>query len=449
MARPDKPNILFVFADQQRWDTCGCYGQPLPVTPNLDAMAAQGARWEHAFTPQPVCGPARAVLQTGLYASETGCFKNNIALPLDAVTVPKLLNQAGYQTAYVGKWHLASDDANDYKTRPVPPERRGGFADYWRAADVLEFTSHAYDGHVFDGEGNQLDFPEGRFRADVMTDHAVEFLQTCDADRPWFLMVSYIEPHQQNDLDRYTGPKDSNEKFADFTPPADLDESPNEGDWRANYPDYLGCCNAVDAGLGRLRQQIDAMGQTDNTLVIYTSDHGSHFRTRNAEYKRTCHDSSIHIPLVLSGWSVPTGHVLPQLASLIDVPPTIVQAAGLAVPEYMRGTSLLEMVSGEQLDVRQEVFIQVSEDHIGRALRTERWTYEVAMPSEKRWSGASQPASDFYVETHLYDNHADPHQLNNLVADPDLADIRDDLRGRLLQHIAQVEGATPRIEQAG
>ena len=126
-ASPERPNIVFFFSDQQRWDSVGCYGQELPVTPNLDAMAAEGTRFENAFTCQPVCGPARSCLQTGRYATETGCFRNGIALPEEEPTIAKALSAGGYEVGYLGKWHLASThgmgaphDVN-YRTLPVPP----------------------------------------------------------------------------------------------------------------------------------------------------------------------------------------------------------------------------------------------------------------------------------------------------------------------------------------
>ena len=104
----NQPNIIFVLSDQQRWDTLGCYGQELDVTPNLDRMASEGTRFEHAFTCQPVCGPARACLQTGRHATEIGCFRNSIALPVEVQTIARCLSGSGYETGYIGKWHLAS-----------------------------------------------------------------------------------------------------------------------------------------------------------------------------------------------------------------------------------------------------------------------------------------------------------------------------------------------------
>ncbi len=149
-------NIIFYFTDQQRWDTCGCFGQPLDITPNLDALAREGVKFDNAFSPQPVCGPCRALFQTGKYPTETGCFRNNIMLPAGVKTLGQYIEEAGYETAYIGKWHLASDGELekppniDHPVTAVPRELRGGYTGFWRAADVLEFTSHGYDVFVFD-----------------------------------------------------------------------------------------------------------------------------------------------------------------------------------------------------------------------------------------------------------------------------------------------------------
>lgn len=130
----ERPNIIFYFSDQQRWDTLGCYGQPLDVTPNLDRLAKEGTLFEQVFTCQPVCGPARACLQSGKYATQIGCHRNAQALPENITTLADYFHRAGYETAYVGKWHLASnrssyealEDEENFETRAVPENRRGG-----------------------------------------------------------------------------------------------------------------------------------------------------------------------------------------------------------------------------------------------------------------------------------------------------------------------------------
>jgi len=442
VSNDSRPNILFFFTDQQRWDTCGCYGQKLNVTPNLDRMAAEGVRFEHAFTCQPVCGPARACLQTGKYAAEVGCFRNNIALPLDAKTIAHWCSEAGYEVGYIGKWHLASDENANYREMAVPPERRGGWKDYWLAADVLEFTSHGYDGHMFDADMNQVDFKG--YRVDCVTDFALDYLRTRDGQRPFFLFLSYIEPHHQNDHACYEGPDGSKERWKDYEVPGDLVGT--EGDWRENFPDYLGCCNSLDHNLGRIRSELAKLGMADNTVIIYTSDHGSHFFTRNIEYKRACHDACTRIPMIACGPGFKGGKVIDQLVSLIDIPPTFLACAGIPQPTTFRGRPLQELANGAANNRPDEIFMQISESFVARAIRTRKWKYCVWVPEESQWGlGRIQAGSDTYHERYLYDLEADPHERNDLVRDPAHAAVRAELAETLKRRMAQAGEDVPEI----
>jgi len=438
-----RPNIVFFFSDQQRWDTVGAYGQPMNITPNLDRMAAQGVRFEYAFTCQPVCGPARACLQSGKYATEVNCQVNGMIPPAQDLILAPTLSAAGYETSYIGKWHLASTGPargpDDFTVSPVPPERRGGYRDFWLASDVLEFTSHGYDGHMFDGNGNKRDFPAGRYRVDAQTDWAIEYLENRRTDRPFFLFLSYIEPHHQNDHRHFEGPHGSKEKFRDFVVPGDLVDT--KGDWRKEYPDYLGCINSLDQNLGRLRAALERLGLAGNTLIIYTSDHGCHFRTRNSEYKRSCHDGSIRIPMIACGPGFTGGKVVRELVSLIDVPPTILSAAGATLPAGMRGRPLQQLVGGSARDWPQEVFVQISESQCGRAIRTKRWKYGVRAPGV----GGGALGSDKYAEDFLYDLEADPHERNNLVRDPALTKVRAQLAEVLKRRMSEAGEKAPKI----
>lgn len=446
-----KPNILFIFSDQQRWDTCGCYGQPLDITSNLDRMAREGARFEQTFTCQPVCGPARASLQTGKYPTEVGCHTNHRMLPRDEKTIAHHFTENGYEVGYIGKWHLASTGPllgpDDFRVEPVPPERRGGYKDYWLASDVLEFTSHSYDGHMFDDDMQRRDFPKGRYRVDAHTDWVLEYLQTRTGKKPFFLFVSYIEPHHQNDHNHYEGPHGAKEQFKDFEAPGDLagtERDSSRGDWREEYPDYLGCIHSLDENLGRIRAELERLGLAENTLVIYTSDHGSHFRTRNAEYKRSCHDGCIRIPLVACGPGFSGGKVINDLASLIDLPPTLLTAAGITPPQTMRGHALQALIEGTAQDWPEEVFLQISESQCGRAIRTKRWKYSVRAPDKT----GQDSNSDLYVEDFLYDLEADPHERHNLVTSPAHADIRQELSATLIRRMTEVGELAPIIRPA-
>ena len=364
-------------------------------------------------------------------------------LPLDEKTVAHWFSENGYEVGYIGKWHLAStgphDGPDDFRVKPVPPERRGGYKDYWLASDTLEFTSHSYDGHMFDADMNKREFLEGRYRVDAHTDWVLEYLQTRSGEQPFFLFVSYIEPHHQNDHNHYEGPRGSKDKFKDFVVPGDLEGT--GGDWQAEYPDYLGCIHSLDENLGRIRAELARLGLAENTLIVYTSDHGSHFRTRNAEYKRACHDGCIRIPMLACGPGFSGGKVVDHMVSLIDLPPTVLTAAGITPPDTMRGRALQPLVDGSTQDWQDEVFLQLSESQCGRALRTKRWKYSVRAP-DKTGQDAS---SDVYVEDFLYDLEADPHERNNLVDSPAHTDVRAQLAARLKQRMVEVDEAIPTI----
>lgn len=412
-----KPNIIFYFSDQQRADSAGCYGQKLPVTPNLDAVAEEGTLFENAFSCQPVCGPMRACLQSGVYASQNGCYRNDIALPIDTKGIAHYLSEAGYDTAYIGKWHLASDKEHPLATKPTPKERRGGY-DYWRAADILEFTSHGYNGYVFDENNNKLEFKG--YRADKINDFAIEYVNK-DHEKPFFMFVSQLEPHHQNDHLRFEAPKGLNKKFRNYEVPGDLKGT--LGDWRLQMPSYLACCNRVDENFGRLIQTLKDKGIYDNTVIIYTSDHGCHFRTRNAEYKRSCHENSIKVPLVITGGAFTGGRKVEDLVSLIDLPATILDIAGVEIPEHFMGKSLTDKKGHES------VFMQISESQIGRAVRTDRWKYSVSAKNEDK------AFADCYTEDFLYDLKNDPYERTNLIDNPAYSQTKAELRAILLEYM--------------
>ncbi len=441
-----RPNIIFYFSDQQRWDTLGCYGQSLNVTPNLDRLAKEGVLFEKAFTCQPVCGPARACLQSGKYATQIGCHRNALALPQNIKTLADCFHDAGYDTAYVGKWHLASNrdsytapaDEENFETRAIPEERRGGYRDYWMASDVLEATSHGYDGYVFDKNGKKQEFIG--YRADAINNYAIHYLQEYKQEKPFFLFVSQIEPHHQNDHNRFEGPDGSKEKFKNFVPPQDMVKG--IGDWEASYPDYLGQCHSLDENVGRLIETLKERKLWDNTILFYTSDHGCHFCTRNQEYKRSCHESSIHIPLLAAGGSFKGGQKIQNLVSLIDLPATLLDCAGIEKPNDFQGRSLKRLVEGTVQDWDDCVFIQISESEVGRAIRTSRWKYGVVAEKDPwKCSGA-----ELYYEKYLYDLREDPWEKENLIKNEDYEEVRMALRIKLKECMAKAEEKVPEIK---
>lgn len=428
-----QPNVLVFFTDQQRWDTCSCYGNPMGLTPHLDAMARRGTRFQHAFTCQPVCGPVRATLQTGLYARAAGVWRNGLGLAPTHTTIAQCFQQAGYETGYIGKWHLSAGQPG-----AVPKSGRAGYQ-HWIASNVLEFTSHPNDGVIFGADNKPIRLHG--YRVDAQTDLAINFLRRQRDGRPFFLFLSYLEPHHQNDMRRFVAPDGYAARYRDHYVPPDLQPYP-EGDWRSELPDYYGICASLDENLGRVIDELRHLGELDNTILLFTSDHGCHFRTRNTEYKRSCHDSCLRVPMAAQGPGFDGGRAVPELVSLVDVPPTLLAACGLPVPSAMQGHDMTPLAAGRTAGWADDVFAQISESQVARAVRTARWTYCAEAPGK---NGNKDEASDLYVDYQLYDLQADPHQLTNLLGRSDYAPVLAEMRQRLKRRMAQAGEAVPEI----
>ena len=426
-------NIIFYFSDQQRWDTVN-----EELTPNLMKLADEGVLFENSFTCQPVCGPARSCLQSGVYPTETGCYTNAIALPRDITPLAEYFNNAGYQPAYIGKWHLGSDKFPGVgvhcESTAIPRDRQGKYQ-YWRAADCLEFTSHGYDGYIFDESGNKIDFKG--YRADRINDFALEYLEKKrDPNKPFFMFVSQLEPHQQNDRNCFEGYKETIEKYRDYPLPDDLTFL--KGNYKEMYPDYISAINRLDYNVGRLVEKLKELGIYDDTIIIYTSDHGCHFKTRNLEYKRSCHESSTHTPLIIKGGGFEGGKRDDRLVSLIDMPPTMLSMAGIDIPDYYKGVDLTD----NSLERRKCVFMQISESQCGRAVRTDRFKYSVR---DIKPSGYLHMNSRVYFEDYLYDLKKDPNEKVNLIKNPKYAHVRQELKYLLIEEMQKAGEEIPVI----
>ena len=432
-APKQKPNIVIYHSDQFRWDFVGANGLNSSThTPNLDALAAAGTNFTHAVTNQPVCAPSRSVLITGRYATETGVWHNGLGLRQDLPTIATELRKAGYTANYIGKWHMApGTEAQGGGRGPVKPEQRGGFDDFWEASNALEFSTHPYEGTIWDRDGNPISFKD-QYRVDFITDRAEKFLRQ-KHDKPFLLMISQLEPHQQNDLGRMVGPKGSADRFIDGFVPADLRSFP--GDWHKQLPDYYGACESIDASVGRVRKILDEEGLAANTIFVFMSDHGCHFMTRNQEYKRSTHNSSLRVPLLIDGPGFESARQIQELVGIIDIAPTLLAAAGVAAPDATKGRSFLPLLRDPKAraDWPNRQLIQISESMTGRAVRTKDWTYCVADTT----GTTKDPASASYHEYQLYDQRNDPHELVNLAGRKEYREVADGLCEQLKQLMAR------------
>lgn len=429
---PLAPSVVVVLTDQQRWDTTGVQGGPAGLTPQFDRIAREGTLVEQAITPNPVCAPARSALQTGRWPTAAGVHRNGLALPADVPTLASAFADAGYATGYIGKWHLAGAPAGP---GPVPKEARGGYQE-WLASELLEFTSDAYHTVLYDASGEPVRLPG--YRSDALIDAAIRFVAD-HHDRPFLLFLSLLEPHHQNATDDYPAPEGNSASLGGSWLPPDLaalsPAAPGGGAHR-HLAGYLGQIKRVDEGVGRLRDALRSLGRADDTVLAWTADHGSHFRTRNGEYKRSAHEASVRVPLALTGPGFTGGGLIRHPVSTVDLMPTLLDAAGIDPPGGVQGRSFLPLTGGgTDPGRRPEVFVQISEDQVARAVRTDRWKYVVTAPDADPWHDAG---AAHYVESELYDLAADPYELDNLAGLTSHRAVADTLREALLARLDQV-----------
>ncbi len=439
------PNVIIFFTDQQRWDTVGVNGNPSGLTPNLDRIAKANTNIPLGFTCQPVCGPARGCLQTGQYASTNGCHTNVSGLAPESHNLGKLFKAGGYHTGYIGKWHLAGPGVSG----AVPAESRQGY-DYWLGANLLEMVSDHYKTVLCDNDGAEQHLPG--YRVDAMTDAAIRYIAE-PREQPFFLTVSYLEPHHQNHRDDHPAPDGYAELYKDAWMPPDLRSIPGYnpphlvgGTAARDWPGYCGMIKRLDEALGRIEDCLRSTGELDNTVIVFMSDHGSHFKTRNTEYKRSCHDASIHTPLVFAGPGFKAGGNLDHIVSLVDIAPTVLDAAGLDVPEAMQGSSILPLLRKEDIDWPDAAFFQLSEFCIGRGIRTKRWKYCVVA---KELAGRDLPTAEtVYTEEYLYDLYSDPYELVNIIHSAAHDPVKERLREKLTARMVAIGEDEPTIKPA-
>ena len=412
----NKPNIIVFFTDQQRWDTSGLHGNPLSLMENFDRGAQEGTHLFNSFTCQPVCGPARASFQTGMYATKTGNYRNHIALNKKMKTMAQFLSEQGYDTGYIGKWHLGSSD-------PVRKEERGGY-DYWLGSNLLEFTSDSYDTVVYDGGDNKIKLPG--YRIDAIVDAAIRYINDHQT-KPFYLFISLIEPHHQNHTDDYPPPTGYREKYAGRWIPPDL--ASLSGSTHQHLAGYYGMVKRIDEAYGRMLDSLISLKMQDNTVTIFTSDHGNNFKTRNDEYKRSCHDSSIRVPTSFVGNIFDQGGRIKELVNILDINATILDLAGVNIPEYHDGQSIIPLLSLNNIEWKKEVFIQISESQVARAIRSNRWKLCIEDPKSDPWN---DPHSSNYEEANFYDLESDPYELNNLIGINEFQSVIEDLRTKLI-----------------
>mgnify|MGYP006280535197 FL=1 len=417
------PNIVFVFADQMRAQATGYEGDPNVQTPCLDNLAGESLNFTNAISNCPVCTPYRACLLTGQYPLTHGLFMNDLCLPDNGHSLGQELRRGGYATGWIGKWHLDGHG----RRNPVPADRRQGF-DFWKA---LECTHNYEHSQYYDGDDPTPRFWDG-YDAYSQTDEAVRFIRSrATSDRPFALFLSFGSPHDPYD----TAPDDLRELYSE----ADLvlrDNVPPHRERRARkqLTGYYAHITAIDRCMARLNRVLDETGCRENTILVFTSDHGdmleSHWHVNDGQRgvrKQVPYDESVRVPLLVRyperyGTE---GRKVPEPVATPDLMPTLLAMCGLPSPDTVEGVDLTPVIDGEAAPGREGVLIAgyhpFSDWRVQRGgrpyrgIRTRRCTF--VRDRNGPWL--------------LFDNDADPFQQTNLVNTSSAAAMQERLDSEL------------------
>ncbi|MCG9127219.1 sulfatase [Candidatus Poribacteria bacterium] len=405
-----KPNLVFVFGDQHRQCDVGCADNPQVQTPAMDQLAQEGMYFPNTFTNVPICVPARGCLMTGKYPLNHKAVSNDLPLPLSETGIAEIFKDDGYATGYIGKWHLGGVPRN----KTITPEMRFGF-DHW----VGWNCHHNYfNAPYHDSDGNQFKI-EG-YEPDFQTDKAIEFFKDY-ADDPFCLYLSWGPPH--NPYEHVP------EHYKEMYPPDEIQLRPNAVDTpntRRDLSGYYSHITALDENLGKLMSALDEIGIAEDTILVYTSDHGDMIGSHGHVRKERPWDESSRIPFMIRyPKRIPAGVTRETLLSLVDFMPSMLSLCGLSIPDGVEGIDLSDAMLGQTIDEPESVFLGVPL-HGGegnnwglkewRGIRTHQHTYA------RQYDGTGWL---------LYDNDADPYQMNNLIDDSDSQTIRKELESEL------------------
>jgi len=427
-----RPNIVFVFSDEHRWCSMPFTEMPEVVAPNMSKLAKQGLRFDNCCATSPVCTPYRGILLTGQWPLQSSCISNDTFIDGDVIgqtspTIAQVFNKGGYKTGYVGKWHLKNETC-----------QHAGF-------DTFKHWLYG-DEHW---ETEVRDIPSGEsfktvhgYNAIGMTDQAIDFLnENSGAEDPFLLMLSLNPPHWRWD--------DSPQEFYDLYPDENLPFRPNvfnekdkQGKQHEYYRHYHGHISAVDRELGRVMQALDDAGISEETILIYTSDHGSSFGSNGVHNKANPFDESVRVPFIVR-WpgKIAAGAIADHNLGTIDLFPTLCGLAGVETPKECQGEDFSPAFFGKEGAPDPETQFLIINNfkrnyYHSRLLPGERGIYSPFRAVRgKRYSYAVDALGDWF----LYDVLSDPYQLRNLVNDPAYAKVKAKMQDEMEHWLEKAE----------
>lgn len=434
--RNKQPNVVFIFPDQLGAQWTGTYGNPDVKTPYLDQLAEQGVLFERAYTASPLCTPYRGTLFTGRYPCQTGVVNNGNRLPNSEVTLANCFNQGGYHTAYIGKWHMSGPPGGN---RWVPPMERAGFTEFmgWEGHHVDHWK-----GLIFEEENQPIKL--NGHETDGQTDIVCERLEKLKGLKsPFCLFVSYQAPHlpcsppdeylklyQNKPLQSHNRP--NVDRSATYRNQFKNDQYNELWDLSKYTEPYFGEITHMDAAFGRIMSQLKQLELEDNTIVIFTSDHGEMAGSQGLFKKGVMYEEATHVPLVIRHPDGAKNKKTDHLFSSVDFLPTLLELCSLPPAPTSEGVSHASVIldrESEQIP-RSEVFIQYKE----QCIRTDQYKLITDENTEK-------PIA-------LFDLFDDPYEMNNLATQPEIAAVVTKLINRLREWLKDMNSRTGDIEEA-
>ena len=436
----ERPNLLLILSDQHARGVMGAYGDPLAPTPNLDRLAARGVTFENAYTPAPLCTPARMAMLTGRYSHEIGCWTNSDALASDLPTHAHSLGAAGYAPVLVGRLHaIGPDQMHGYAERLVGEHSTNWIGGYAHSLGVLERTNDPFRVSVMKSGPGQSSY-EVKDR-DVCEAALAKLDDLATAGRPFAMTVGLILPHQP-----YVCSAADYARFAGRVGPPRLprpggnSEHPWLREWRAftetlEVPDeavvrartaYYGLVASMDRMIGRILDRLEQRGLVNDTLVVYVSDPGDQLGERGLWWKQTFYDQSVAVPLTLAWPGVlPAGERRNQVVNLIDLAATVLDALGAPPLPNATGRSFLAMAKDGGAPWISETFSEYCTDGMAR------WTPDEPVQQRMIRTGRWKLVEYAGHRPQLFDLRDDPDEQDDLALDPRAAGVRDALRQRV------------------
>ncbi len=426
-AQPAKrPNILFIMVDEMRWDAMGCENHPAVKTPNLDKLAAQSVRFANSYTVSPVCCPARNSVFTGRYAHVHGCTSNGIPHNNGEIFLPSILKHYGYHTAIAGKLHYTPirfdygfDQFWSFSSEGPTPEigynafmkQKHGAPAKW---PIVQGTCPWPDDPLGRDVG-QFKYAEEDFETDWITARSLEYLRARkDNPQPWFLFTSYLKPHspsvEPEPFFNMYNPKVM--PIPQLPPNAKEVRASKVGNQKRHWVDdqemmrvmtakYFGAITHVDMHIGKILAELETLGLAENTLVLFTADHGNMLGDKGRWFKDLQYEGSAHVPLLWRAVNNRKASVVEQVVENTDLVPSLLETAGIPIPAGVQGKSFLKLAAGADLKWKNHCFSQLKS----------------GMLLEGKWKLIDNSLTGV-GPFELYDLAADPKEDHNLAADP-------------------------------